>query len=239
MLPTRKISKHSTKVMTMQRFDGWENTLCHHGIKGQKHGIRRFQNPDGTLTAEGIARYRHSFGEVVRGARNTQKFEKRRQKAIAGADYDGNPAWVARVNKHANTTTEALGYTPVRGGKGNRFQKDLARTQLAMERKAAKYSEMAQDKSSMRYQQSVARAQFYVKQANMARAMQKRYNELGPQEQKYINQGAHLMRLGYFFGGVAGGLIGAGINAYRTNTLRKNTMQDMQRNPKKYQNMIS
>ncbi len=231
--------KRSTKVTTMQRFDGWENALCHHGIKGQKHGIRRFQNADGTLTAEGIARYRHSFGEVVRGARNTQKFEKRQAKATATADYDGNSALMARANKHANTTTKALGYTPVRGGKGNRFQKDLARTQLAMERKAAKYSEMAMDKNSMRYKESVARAQFYVKQANMARAMQKRYNELGPQEQKYINQGAHLMRLGYFFGGVIGGAVGAGVNAYRTNKLRKNAQQDMERNPKKYQNMIS
>lgn len=31
--------------------------LAHHGIKGQKWGRRRFQNPDGTLTAEGRARY--------------------------------------------------------------------------------------------------------------------------------------------------------------------------------------
>ena len=31
--------------------------LIHHGIKGQKWGIRRFQNADGSLTAEGRARY--------------------------------------------------------------------------------------------------------------------------------------------------------------------------------------
>jgi len=31
--------------------------LIHHGIKGQKWGIRRFQNEDGSLTAEGRARY--------------------------------------------------------------------------------------------------------------------------------------------------------------------------------------
>ena len=29
----------------------------HHGIKGQKWGVRRFQNEDGSLTAEGKARY--------------------------------------------------------------------------------------------------------------------------------------------------------------------------------------
>lgn len=32
--------------------------LYHHGIKGQHWGQRRYQNPDGSLTPEGIARYR-------------------------------------------------------------------------------------------------------------------------------------------------------------------------------------
>lgn len=31
--------------------------LAHHGIKGQKWGIRRYQNPDGSLTAAGQKRY--------------------------------------------------------------------------------------------------------------------------------------------------------------------------------------
>ena len=34
-----------------------ENYLVHHGIKGQKWGVRRYQNPDGTLTEEGKRRY--------------------------------------------------------------------------------------------------------------------------------------------------------------------------------------
>lgn len=32
--------------------------LYHHGIKGMKWGVRRYQNPDGTLTPAGKARYR-------------------------------------------------------------------------------------------------------------------------------------------------------------------------------------
>ena len=31
--------------------------LAHHGIKGQKWGVRRYENPDGTLTEEGKKRY--------------------------------------------------------------------------------------------------------------------------------------------------------------------------------------
>lgn len=34
------------------------NELSHHGIKDQRWGVRRFQNPDGSLTAEGKIRYR-------------------------------------------------------------------------------------------------------------------------------------------------------------------------------------
>ena len=32
------------------------DVLCHHGIKGQKWGVRRYQNEDGTLTALGKKR---------------------------------------------------------------------------------------------------------------------------------------------------------------------------------------
>lgn len=35
-----------------------QDYLAHHGIKGQKWGIRRWQNVDGSLTEEGIYRYR-------------------------------------------------------------------------------------------------------------------------------------------------------------------------------------
>lgn len=34
-----------------------DSYLAHHGIKGQKWGVRRYQNPDGSLTPEGEKRY--------------------------------------------------------------------------------------------------------------------------------------------------------------------------------------
>lgn len=44
--------------------------LSHHGIKGQKWGVRRFQNKDGSLTNEGRSRYRSA--QRIRKAEKTR-----------------------------------------------------------------------------------------------------------------------------------------------------------------------
>ena len=43
-----------------------EDYLAHYGIKGQKHGIRRYQNEDGSLTPEGKERYGEQRGWEAR-----------------------------------------------------------------------------------------------------------------------------------------------------------------------------
>lgn len=50
-----------------------ENTLYHHGVKGQRWGIRRYQNPDGTWTNAGKKRYGDSEGPEQRSSRSTKK----------------------------------------------------------------------------------------------------------------------------------------------------------------------
>lgn len=42
------------------------NYLCHYGIKGMKWGMRRYQNPDGSLTPAGKARYGGGKAEEYR-----------------------------------------------------------------------------------------------------------------------------------------------------------------------------
>lgn len=43
-----------------------ESVLVHHGVKGMRWGVRRYQNKDGTLTAEGRRRYYTSDGDLTR-----------------------------------------------------------------------------------------------------------------------------------------------------------------------------
>lgn len=51
----------------------YKNELCHFGIKGQRWGVRRYQNEDGTLTAEGKERYNK---EAFRDTYNKRNYRK-------------------------------------------------------------------------------------------------------------------------------------------------------------------
>lgn len=55
--------------------------LYHHGIKGQKWGVRRFQNPDGTLTSAGQKRYVKRQNRADRFSRGMDKYIIRSEKS--------------------------------------------------------------------------------------------------------------------------------------------------------------
>ena len=60
-----------------------DHCFAHHGILGQKWGIRRYQNPDGSLTEEGKSRARRGLSESVRAEGKIEANEIRRKSNTA------------------------------------------------------------------------------------------------------------------------------------------------------------
>lgn len=58
-----------------------QDFLIHHGIKGQRWGIRRYQNPDGTLTEKGRARLDKK--DDIWANKNSEKITAKAQKKSA------------------------------------------------------------------------------------------------------------------------------------------------------------
>lgn len=72
------------------------NELYHHGVKGMKWGVRRYQNKDGTLTAVGKKRYDRDIRE-----NNARKKENRIK--IDGPDAD---RWVKEDLRRSKATVD-------------------------------------------------------------------------------------------------------------------------------------
>lgn len=54
-----------------------KDELYHHGIQGQKWGIRRYQNEDGSLTPEGEKRYNKLAGKIEKQAKKIEKYQRK------------------------------------------------------------------------------------------------------------------------------------------------------------------
>ena len=76
--------------------------LYHHGILGQKWGIRRYQNADGTLTPKGKKRY-----DKLTGSRKEAKLEKKLKKLKQKYGiYEKNGKSFVNNNRMMNNTIQ-------------------------------------------------------------------------------------------------------------------------------------
>lgn len=94
--------------------DDVDDRLCHYGVKDQKHGVRRYQNLDGSLTPLGRLHYGIGFkniGQVEAARRAKEKakkekeenerkrIEEERQKAVEKATRSGKAEDIYRLRE--------------------------------------------------------------------------------------------------------------------------------------------
>lgn len=72
--------------------------LAHHGILGQKWGVRRYQNPDGSLTSAGKKRYHKAIDKL-------RKLDEKREKVLEKLEKDDKPYYLFHPNNPLGRTS--------------------------------------------------------------------------------------------------------------------------------------
>lgn len=122
-----------------------DNELYHYGVKGQKWGVRRYQNPDGTLTPKGKARL-NTYKE-----KEWKKVNKTRAKALSANDADTMRQIKKRQSKIMNVVDSDHKKNDRAIESNNKFNKsvEVAYNSVNTSLKNLTYSQMMSEKKAV------------------------------------------------------------------------------------------
>lgn len=124
----------------MARNDFESNYLAHHGILGMKWGIRRYQNPDGSLTPAGRARYGVAEGGSVDDI-SSAKGISNRTKDLKKAIKKNEKARGKQYTKIANNPENFLGWNKKHAKKIEEHSENIRKGEAEIERLKKKAEE--------------------------------------------------------------------------------------------------
>ena len=85
----------------------YEYYIAHFGIKGQKWGDRRYQNPDGTYTEEGKARRRSSDGKSEYDS-GSKKWKSKEARHLSDDELNRRNSRLQREKQYIDMTQPAI-----------------------------------------------------------------------------------------------------------------------------------
>lgn len=126
----------TTRVSTSALYSG--DYIAHHGIKGQKWGIRRYQNEDGSLTPAGEKRYSGKNGDEKRRQDVARSEYKTARKQLNKRYADTNQKFDAKRDKNLYGFESGGVMDRAKGHIKNEYARQKALTKLDQERLDAK-----------------------------------------------------------------------------------------------------
>lgn len=100
-----KYVKHYDEGNVYIKYYDESDELYHHGVKGQRWGVRHYQNPDGSLTAAGQKRITKLQKGVAKWTKKQAKYEKKKYKAMKGISSHSKEK---KLMKYSKKSAKAL-----------------------------------------------------------------------------------------------------------------------------------
>jgi hypothetical protein len=112
----REAGKELVTYLLEDKLKHSDEELYHHGVKGQKWGVRRYQNEDGSLTSAGKKRlsdYKQKELSLNKAkyntAKDTKRIDKLREKQN-NADASGNVKRAEKIHQKIQTSKQTVKY---------------------------------------------------------------------------------------------------------------------------------